>query len=134
MPDGCVEAVPDDCIFEEWCENKSTMSKTLVLAKLLVKETRKMASKTGEWGPNARTGLIKKQREKDTYAHDKGWMRRVYFGYEICLKWSRETHVIDFPSKQTGEWMDCFFCHALASSGGSYLNFGTLGSILHDRG
>lgn len=46
----------------------------------LVKEMRKMAAKTGEWGPNARTGLIKKQREKDMHARDKGWMRRGYFG------------------------------------------------------
>jgi hypothetical protein len=44
--------------------------------------------------------------------------------------------VSDIPSKQTGEWTDCIFCHALASSegGGSYLKFGTLGSILPDRG
>jgi hypothetical protein len=61
-------------------ENQKLTSKTLVLAELLVKEMRKMAVKIGEWGPNARTRLIKKQRQKDTHARDKGWMRRGYFG------------------------------------------------------
>jgi hypothetical protein len=42
--------------------------------------------------------------------------------------------VTKFLSKQTGEWIDCIFCHMLASSRGSYLNFGTLEDILPGRG
>jgi hypothetical protein len=57
-------------------ESQKPTWKTLVLAELLVKEMRKMVVKTGEWGPNARM----RQREKDTHARDKGWMRRGYFG------------------------------------------------------
>jgi hypothetical protein len=42
-------------------------------------------------------------------------------------------HVTDFPSKQTGDWMESIFCYMLANSGGSSLNFGTLRSILPGR-
>jgi hypothetical protein len=45
-------------------ENQKPTLKTLVLAELLVKEMRKMAAKTGEWGPNAHTGLIKNKGKK----------------------------------------------------------------------
>jgi hypothetical protein len=60
-----------------------------------------------------------------------GW---GHFWKRKCIKMSHELHVTDFLSKQTGEWTDYIFCHALASSGGSYLNFGTLGVILPCRG
>jgi len=50
------------------------------------------------------------------------------------LKWSRELHMNDFPFTQTGEWTEGITCHKLASSGGSSLNFGTLGGILPQRG
>jgi hypothetical protein len=49
-------------------ENRKPTSKTLVLAELLVKEMRKMAVKTREWGPNASTGLIKNKGKK-THTH-----------------------------------------------------------------
>jgi hypothetical protein len=89
-----------------------------------------------KWGVGTKCthGTNKKQREKDTHAWDKGWMRQRYFGLEICLKQSRVLHMIDFPSKQTGEWTDCIFFHALESLGGSYLNFGTFVGILPDHG
>jgi hypothetical protein len=45
-------------------ENQKPTWKTLVLAELLVKEMRKMVAKTGEWGPNARSGLIKNKGKK----------------------------------------------------------------------
>jgi hypothetical protein len=45
-------------------KNQKPTWKTLVLAELLVKEMRKIVVKTGEWGPNARSGLIKNKRKK----------------------------------------------------------------------
>jgi hypothetical protein len=50
------------------------------------------------------------------------------------LKWSRELHVTDFPYKQIDEWTKGITNHTLASSGGSSLNFGTLGGILSGHG
>jgi len=32
------------------------------------------------------------------------------------LKTSRATHVTEFPSKLTGEWMDGIYCHTLTNS------------------
>jgi hypothetical protein len=49
------------------------------------------------------------------------------------LKTSRATHVTEFPSKLTGEWMDDIYCHTLTSSGGSTNNFGTLGGKSSSR-
>jgi hypothetical protein len=49
------------------------------------------------------------------------------------IKRSRATHMTYFPSKQTSDWTESIFCHTLASSGWSSLNFGTLWGISPGR-
>jgi hypothetical protein len=52
----------------------------------------------------------------------------------FSIKRLRATHVTEFPFKLMGEWTEGKFCHTLASSGESSLNFGTLGGISPGRG
>lgn len=77
---------------------------------------------------------VRDQRKlEDDFQLNQYWnaaFNRGQFWEWLMLKWSRELHMTDFPSTQTGKWMEGITCHKLASSGGSSLNYSTLEDIL----